>query len=244
MKKKIEKDNIWICLIQIISTQTVLKLTICSYQMMRTAIHRLKNVSKQSMIPTCFKNSRRLINGLAKEYGHNKFKRFNISVNGLFVTSMSIIYFSRPLMTEQSKFIVDNKLLDEIEPIIKTTNVEKLKMDQNKLSKILTPNKSDIILLEGTTMDLAEDFPNKIKKVYFEHMIDEVVQMYGYEGGILHIDVVCELENGMYAYYKRIDDWRYDTSTVQLVIGATLNSVLDNKYVSNDIKEEVIHNSK
>ena len=113
-------------------------------------------------------------------------------------------------------------------------------MDPQKLSKVQTPDKSGIILLEGTTIQQTEDFPNKIKKVYFERMIDEVVELYGYKGGILHLEVVCELENEKYVYYNRTDDWRYDTWTVQLVIGATVNSVLDIKYVSDDIKEDVI----
>lgn len=114
------------------------------------------------------------------------------------------------------------------------------KMNLRNLLHVLIPHKSEIITLQGTTINHAEDFPNKIKKVYYEKLIDEEVQLYGYQGDILYLDVVCELENEKYVYYNRTDDWRYDTWTTKLVIGTTLDSVLDKNYVTSDIREKAI----
>jgi hypothetical protein len=113
-------------------------------------------------------------------------------------------------------------------------------MNGRTLTNILTPTESEIILLEGTTIRQTDDFPKKIKEIYFERTIDELVKLYGYEGDIVYIDVVCKLENETYVYYNRIDDWRLDTCTVKLVIGPTLNSILDYEHMPDNIKEEII----
>lgn len=122
--------------------------------------------------------------------------------------------------------------------------MNKLKDTNAHVLNVFNPGKINTQLLIGTKIEDANDFPDKIKQIYYDHCVHEKVQLYDFVGFHSEREIVCKLENNMYAHFNFHNDFRYDIDTVNLTFGTTLGLLINDNNMNPKAKNAIKLNNK
>lgn len=84
----------------------------------------------------------------------------------------------------------------------------------NKLIKYYTR------MLRNTTFDQVKDFPNNIEQIFYDDLVEEPVEIYGYNGWYRKHIMMCKLKNGLFLHYNLHMDFRTDTSIFEVTVSS------------------------